>query len=144
MADAYATFHVGVNALVIRDEQLLLGKRKQVYGSGLWGLPGGHLEPGESILQGAARELEEETGLKATHCKFTGLFNNTKKNENSNKHYLQIGVLMEGVKGEPKLCEPDRCYEWKWFETSQLPEKIFTPHEPLITLFLEKRVFQDS
>ena len=40
------------NALVIRDPY------------GKWGLPKGHLEPGESEEEAAAREVEEETGLK--------------------------------------------------------------------------------
>ncbi|MFC4456445.1 NUDIX domain-containing protein [Deinococcus sonorensis] len=54
-------FSVGVS-VVLQDAQgrLLLQRRSD---TGLWGLPGGGVEPGESFLQGAARELEEETGL---------------------------------------------------------------------------------
>ena len=50
---------------VVRDEQgrLLLVRRGHEPGLGVWSLPGGRLEPGESAAQAAAREVLEETGL---------------------------------------------------------------------------------
>jgi 8-oxo-dGTP diphosphatase len=49
---------VGCEIFLIKDDAILLGKRKNCYGEGTWGLPGGHLEQGESI-----RELLEEFGI---------------------------------------------------------------------------------
>ncbi|GAA5441439.1 NUDIX domain-containing protein [Deinococcus caeni] len=56
-----ATLSVGVSVL-IQDERgrVLLQRRGD---DGRWGTPGGHLNPGESFLQAAQRELFEETGL---------------------------------------------------------------------------------
>jgi len=54
------------SALIVRDEanRILLGKRNKDPLRGSWVLPGGKIRAFESIAQAAARELEEETGLK--------------------------------------------------------------------------------
>jgi 8-oxo-dGTP diphosphatase len=50
---------------VVKDErgQLLLIKRGHEPGAGLWSLPGGRVEPGETDAQALVREMREETGL---------------------------------------------------------------------------------
>ena len=50
---------------VIRDDEgrLLLIKRGHEPGAGLWSLPGGRIEPGETGTQALVREMREETGL---------------------------------------------------------------------------------
>jgi len=54
------------SALIVRDEadRILLGKRNKDPQRGSWVLPGGKIHAFETIAQAAARELEEETGLK--------------------------------------------------------------------------------
>lgn len=53
-----------VDAVVIQQGHILLIQRGEQPGKGLWALPGGFLEPKETLLQGMLRELIEETGLK--------------------------------------------------------------------------------
>lgn len=56
---------VTVDAVVRAAGHLLLIRRGRAPGQGLWALPGGFLEPGDTLLQSALRELAEETGLPA-------------------------------------------------------------------------------
>ena len=54
---------VGVAAVVLRDNQVLLVQRGRDPGKGSWGLPGGMLELGETLAEGARREVMEECGV---------------------------------------------------------------------------------
>jgi 8-oxo-dGTP diphosphatase len=141
MDDKRKKFSVGVNIFVLRDKKLLLGKRKNVYGDGTWGLPGGHLEYGEHMERAALRELEEETGLKAKKFTFANLINDF----HDDQHYLQIGFLAQEVdKAEPALEEPDRTEKWEWFDLDNLPDKIFISHVKQIQAFRENSYFLES
>jgi 8-oxo-dGTP diphosphatase len=138
----YDTFYIVVNALVIREDLLLLGRRKDVIGDGTWALPGGHLESGEHIIAAGRRELAEETGLAATVFKFVGLVNTPRLG--SRGHYLQIGLLAKDATGEAALQEPDKCAEWRWFALAELPDDLFVGHDALIELFRSQAYFRDS
>ncbi|RUX42668.1 NUDIX domain-containing protein, partial [Mesorhizobium sp. M4A.F.Ca.ET.050.02.1.1] len=54
-----------VSVAIVRGDKVLLVKRARPPSQGLYAYPGGKVEPGESLAQAAARELEEETGLRA-------------------------------------------------------------------------------
>jgi 8-oxo-dGTP diphosphatase len=56
---------VGVLAVVLRAERALVVRRANPPMAGRWGFPGGVLELGETVAQGAMRELLEETGVVA-------------------------------------------------------------------------------
>jgi 8-oxo-dGTP diphosphatase len=134
---------IGVNVFVIRDNKLLLGKRKNAKGDGYWGLPGGHLEMMESMIEGAKRELMEETGLTVDSLSFLHIANDPLPEEGT--HYVHVDFIANGVSGEPKLMEPEKCYEWKWFDFSSLPSEneIFIGHRKLIPAFVSNKNFVD-
>jgi len=72
LVDANTRVRVGVG-LIIRnlDGDVLLERRSD---DGLWGLPGGRVEPGESLLQTALREAKEETGLTICVTRLLGVY----------------------------------------------------------------------
>ena len=130
---------VGVNVFVLKDGRLLLGKRIGKIGSGTWGLPGGHLEYGESLTDGAARELKEETGIVSNDLEFIHTINDPR----DNCHYIHIGFIAKSWRGQPKITEPDKFAEWGWFDLKDLPQPIFVGHEKSIPAFIKKINFID-
>ncbi len=56
---------VGVGAVVLIEDKVLLVRRAAPPGKGKWSIPGGLVELGESLSNAAVRELYEETGIRA-------------------------------------------------------------------------------
>ena len=64
---------LGASACVWKDGKVLLIQRAKPP-AGLWSLPGGHVELGETTLAAAQRELQEESGVNADLAEFVGLY----------------------------------------------------------------------
>ena len=62
----YSTHYIGAGGLVFKDNEILAIKlENSIYGNVSWKLPGGLVNHNESILEGAVREVKEETGVLA-------------------------------------------------------------------------------
>ena len=68
-----AEIHVGCAGLLFDEnhEKFLLTKRAD---NGQWCIPGGHMEPGESVAETVIREILEETGLEVEIVKLIGVY----------------------------------------------------------------------
>jgi len=137
---------VGIGVLVVRmPELILLGKRKGSHGAGQWGLPGGTLEYGESFADTAYREMAEEIGsqVKTTRPIPISTINLT---EYMPKHYVDIGMVCIWLSGNPKVMEPDKCEEWRWFNMNALPANTFFTVPRIVDAYLygDSRSFYDA
>ena len=121
---------VGVGVIVIKENKVLLGKRRGVHGEGSWSFPGGHLEFNEELEDCAKREVFEETGLKIKNIRQATFTNDIFKEEG--KHYITLFLISEHESGEPKVMEPEKCEKWEWFEWNNLPSPLFLPIQNLL------------
>ncbi|WP_055045563.1 NUDIX hydrolase [Devosia sp. A16] len=111
-----------VLAVVIRSGEVLLVRRANPPDAGLWGFPGGKIEPGETIHDAAARELLEETGVEATpQLAFASLDALDHDGEGRlRSHYVLIAVLCRWQAGEPAAA--DDALEARWASLATLAD----------------------
>ena len=117
---------IGTALIIVRDDRVLLMKRKGSHGAGTWSPPGGHLDFGETLEACAAREAKEEVGVDVFDIRFRCVTNDVFEDEG--KHY--ITVWMEGKPlGEPGIVAEKEVAEIGWFAWDELPEPLFLPLE---------------
>ena len=95
---------VGVAAVVLRDNQVLLVQRGREPGKGSWGLPGGMLELGETLAEGARREVMEECGVEIEVGPLVAVFEPIQRDEDGRLrfHYVVVDYLARYLSGEPR------------------------------------------
>ncbi|HRN68839.1 MAG TPA: NUDIX domain-containing protein [Promineifilum sp.] len=86
-------------AVVIRDGKLLLVRRTD---DGLWALPGGITDPGETLAQSARRELLEEAGLTGRVTRLLGVFDSRLWHSAKKIHFYHAVFLIETDDPEPR------------------------------------------
>src|SRR5947208_7981447 len=96
---------VAVLAVVLRGEQALIVQRAQQPNAGRWGFPGGVLELGETVAEGAMRELMEETGIAAEPAGILNVHDAVSRDPEGRVqfHYVLIAVrgIWQSGEGEP-------------------------------------------
>lgn len=108
---------IRLGAVLVRDGQVLLVRHRkddQVY----WLLPGGGLEHGESIAEGLAREVREETGFDACLERLVAIVESIAPD--GSRHIVHLVAIMTlGNEGMPTDGDP-RLDGLAWFEAGQL------------------------
>lgn len=119
---------VGVFVFDLNFEKILLGKRKGSHGAGEYSLPGGHVDLGDTSENTAAKEVEEETGLKIEKIKQLGWADAFFPNEElvGKRQYVTLFYGSRiGYSQTPENREPNKCSGWGWYHLENLPEPLF-------------------
>jgi ADP-ribose pyrophosphatase YjhB (NUDIX family) len=105
-------------AVVLRGERLLLVRRSHRPDAGRWGFPGGKIEPGETVVAAALRELAEETGVAADAVEVLTAVDVIRRDGATLHHYVLIAVLCRWTRGEG-LAASD-AEEIGWFDLAAI------------------------
>ena len=132
---------VGVLAVVMRGDRALVVRRANPPMSGRWGFPGGVLELGETVAQGAMRELLEETGVKAEAAGPLTVIDTIDRDEQGRVrfHYTLVAVIGHWRSGEG--IPSDDADDVAWLTRTEIIERNLPTAPallPLIDLALRK------
>lgn len=122
-----------VTAILETAQGILLILRGKEPKAGSWALPGGFLDVGEDPAEGARREFEEETGLKALDLSLLGL---TSQHSRRFGTVIYAGYEVRSFEGE--LAPGTDAVEARFFPRGELPEQAFESLEAMVRLYLEK------
>ena len=112
---------VGVGAIIIEGERVVLVKRANPPLQAQWSIPGGVLEVGEMVREAAVREAREETGLIVEPGELLGVYDRILRDAEKRVqyHYVLIDFLCRHVAGE--LGAADDAEDVRWFTRAELP-----------------------
>jgi mutator protein MutT len=113
---------VGVGAIIIDHDRVVLVKRGHAPLAGEWSIPGGLLEVGETMRQAAVREALEETGMCVEVGDLLGVYDRVVRDadERTLYHYVLIDFRCRRIAGEPQAA--DDATEARWFSRAEIRE----------------------
>ena len=118
----------GVGAVIDAEGRILLIRRAN---DGLWALPSGGLEVGETAAEGTAREVFEETAVRVKPTKLIGIFDSRCTGQPTASHIYGILFLCELVGGTASANDCTHAGEVldvQWFEKDALPDDFSPGH----------------
>lgn len=112
---------VGVGAIIIENDRVVLVKRLHPPLQSEWSIPGGVLEVGELVREAAIREAREETGLTVEAGELLGVYDRVLRSPEKRVryHYVLIDFLCRRVAGN--LAAASDAAEVRWFAREELP-----------------------
>jgi ADP-ribose pyrophosphatase YjhB (NUDIX family) len=119
---------LGVSACVWREGRVLLVQRSQPPLTGVWSLPGGHVEPGETLAEAAAREVREESGIEIRIAQLAGLYDLIRRKDDGTLalHYVIACYTAHWISGEARAASDALSAEWA--DPRQLSGRAFAPN----------------
>lgn len=112
-------FPVTVHLFFFRDNHVLMLRRFNTgFADGMYSVPAGHLDGGETVIAAAAREAQEEIGvqLEADCIQFSHVMHRQDGDER-----VDFFVHVSEWNGEPYNAEPEKCDDIRWVQVDDLP-----------------------
>ena len=132
-----------VYLVLTRKNEILLSRRFNTgFHDGEYSFPAGHLDGNETLVKAMIREAKEETGieLKPEDLKLIHVMHRKEPNEER----VDFFFVVERWSGEPKIMEPHKCDDLRWFNVNNLPDNIILYIKQVIDCILEKRFYSEA
>jgi len=134
----------GCNGIIANENgQILLQQR--TYPHGIWGIPGGLMELGESTEDTVRREIAEETGLSLGKLNLFGVYSGPgylcKAQNGDEFDVVAIVYTTNKYKGTPKIMD-NESLALEWFDTDKLPQNIARTHSKILHDYVESLQFK--
>jgi 8-oxo-dGTP diphosphatase len=112
--------YLAVSAAIIRDGHVLVARRARAPALGIWTLPGGVVEAGETLTEALKREVAEETGMAVEPVALAGHREVVVRDDGGrvSRHFVILCFATRWIKGEPKLNE--ELAEARWLRPAEL------------------------
>lgn len=141
----YPVTFTTTDAVVVQSGHILLVKRGAMPGKGMWALPGGYLNPRETLEQGMLRELREETRLKVPEPVLRGsiqareTFDDPHRSPRGRTITTAFLIHLKGQRELPKVKGSDDAAHAQWAPIAALdPKLMFEDHYAIIQVMLGK------
>jgi ADP-ribose pyrophosphatase YjhB (NUDIX family) len=112
--------YLAVSAAIIRDGRVLVARRARGPALGVWTLPGGVVEAGETLSEALVREVAEETGMTIEPVTLAGHREVVMRDDGGrvSRHFVILCFASRWIAGEPRLNE--ELSEARWLRPSEL------------------------
>ncbi len=108
---------VCVGAIAVDAERLLLIRRGRGPAAGDWSIPGGRVEPGETLAEAVVRELEEEAGIEGVCGPLIG----SVERIDEDHHYVILDFSVDVLEGTEPVAGDD-AVEARWVPLGEISE----------------------
>ncbi|GGF25352.1 DNA mismatch repair protein MutT [Halobacillus andaensis] len=127
--------------VVIFNEQKQMLLQQRTFPEGVWGLPGGLMELGESTEDAAKREVFEETNLQVKNLELIDVYSGEEfftVAKNGDEFYSVTAAYYTGDYEGHVIANEEESYQCQFFSEDQLPENMIGSHRKMIQDVLKK------
>lgn len=115
---------VGVGAVIHANNKILFIRRANEPGRGLWSIPGGLVEVGETLRDAVKREVEEETGVKIEVGNLIDVMENIIRDEDGKVkfHYILVNFEAKPITEDINISSLSEVLEARWFTLEEIKD----------------------